>query len=121
MTHSPIFATPDITIRPGTMADLPDCVEALCASDLGRAYFADSHHAYVFLAAGVERGVIHVACLGKECLGYIWLSPDGTFCRFPYIRSIAVKEGYRSAALGALSSRMPNQWHSKGRRSCFYW
>lgn len=101
MTHQcNIEHAPDITIRPGTIDDLPDCVEALCASELGRVYFPDAHHAQEFLAAGLERAVLYVACADTACLGYIWLAPHGAFCRFPYIRNLAVKEAYRGRGIG---------------------
>ncbi|MDP4093613.1 MAG: N-acetyltransferase [Bacillota bacterium] len=80
---------------------LNDCTTALQNSELGRVYFPDEDKAVQAINEGLSRGEISAA-INKdgECLGFIWVIPNGVFHSFPYLHIIAVKEQYRSLGIG---------------------
>lgn len=91
----------DIKIIKAEMNNLNDCLAALRESDLGRIYFSEESKAIRILSEGISKGEMSVA-LNEEskCLGFIWIIPNGTFKKFPYLHIIAVKEDYRSLGIG---------------------
>ena len=80
---------------------LEDCKTALLNSNLGHEYFPSDEKATSALTEGMTKGEMFVAVdEAGECLGFIWFVMGGAFHSFPYLHSIAVKEGFRGLGIG---------------------
>ncbi len=91
-----------VTIQEGVPANLDACLAAVRDSDLGRNYFQDESRLVGIIREGLIKGEIRIAATATDsCSGFIWFAGNGMFCRFPYIRLIAVKSGSRSAGIGS--------------------
>ncbi len=91
----------EIEILKAQNCHLDGCTEALLKSDLGAIYFSDKDRAHKALSYGISNDEISVAVNGRsECLGFIWIIPNGAFKSFPYLHIVAVKEEYRGCGIG---------------------
>lgn len=92
----------DYKIIIGTTKHLSDCKEALANSELGEVYYSSEEVITAFLTEGITQQQIYVAVdESGNCLGYIWIVLKGAFYKFPYCRSLAVKEEYRGSGVGS--------------------
>ncbi len=92
---------------------LEDCLEIVTKSELGTAYFTNQEQAYDRLKGGIEKGEVHVALNdNQEVLGFAWICPTGMFAKFPYLRTIAVKEELRGKGLGKKLLHFFEQQHA---------
>lgn len=93
----------NVSIRPGTHADIAACIGAIRNSTVGRRYFKDPSSLKSTLSEGISKKALWVARDKKgNCLGYIWYMLQGTFCQFPYLRSIAVDPDHRNKGIGSM-------------------
>lgn len=90
-----------ISIMPGTVAHLNECVEALGHSTLGDVYFPDQEQAAEALQEGFLKQEILVALIQQQCVGFFWWLPHGAFHAFPYLHIIAVKPDVRGQGIGS--------------------
>ena len=91
----------NLTIVPGTLAQLEACVAALCASRLGEVYFPAPEKARATLTEGITHEDFFVALdAGGACVGFVWYVLNGAFHSFPYLHIIAVAENVRGKGVG---------------------
>jgi len=80
---------------------IKECMEALRESKLGKTYFASEDSLRSFITEGIDKKEIYAALgEGGQFLGYIWISLNGAFYKYPYCRNIAVKKEFRNQGVG---------------------
>ncbi|MEX1376543.1 MAG: N-acetyltransferase [Eubacteriales bacterium] len=91
----------DIEIIKANPDSMPECVEALEDSELGRRYFSSAGTAHKALQEGFDKKQIYIAQDSqKNCLGFLWYVPDAMFHSFPFLHIIAVKRQHRGKGIG---------------------
>jgi GNAT superfamily N-acetyltransferase len=91
----------DIKIVPAEKRHIGDCLDSVGGSGIGRRYFADRQHTRRLLRGGIKKKEIFVGVDGCGAVaGFYWSSPAGMFCRFPYLRILAVKPSFRNKGVG---------------------
>lgn len=82
--------------------DLSVCSLSLFDSDFGNCYFPNQAAIEDFIRPGFDRGEVVCAAnkLGEN-IGFVWLSMNGAFGRFPFLYAIGVKPSYRSIGVGS--------------------
>lgn len=91
----------DIRILSGTLEHLQACRDAYINSKLGQVYSPPDDLLKSRLAEGIKKGEIFVAVdEDDQCLGFIWIDLRGAFNQFPYCKTLAVRQQYRSQGIG---------------------
>jgi len=91
----------DIQIIAAERKHAADCLESVGESGIGQRYFADHQYTLNLLQAGIDKKELFVGMNGpKAVAGFYWASGTGMFCRFPYLRILAVKPAFRNKGVG---------------------
>lgn len=90
----------EIKIIKATLEHIPDCVDALVQSELGRQYFTPKR-AEDLLLWGMKEEEMAVAVNGEDrAIGFVLGKKDGIFAIFPYIHVLAVTPSYQGQRIG---------------------
>jgi ribosomal protein S18 acetylase RimI-like enzyme len=91
----------DISIVRAEKNHAVDCADSVGGSAIGQRYFADRKYARRLIRSGIDKKEIFVGIDGRGAVaGFYWSSPAGMFCRFPYLRILAVKPRFRGLGVG---------------------
>ena len=91
----------DITIVPAEKKHAAACADSLDGSAIGKRYFADRSYARRLVRTGIDKKEIYVGIDSRGAMaGFYWASAAGMFCRFPYLRILAVKPLSRGVGVG---------------------
>jgi GNAT superfamily N-acetyltransferase len=91
----------DIQIVLAKSNHVEDCADSVGGSAIGRRYFADHNYTRRVIQAGIDKKEIYVGIDGRNSMrGFYWASATGMFCRFPYLRILAVKPSFRGTGVG---------------------
>lgn len=90
-----------VGIRDAVEADLIGIIEVISGQPLWSRYGYTRERQERDLCGALGSGDhLLVAIEGDECLGVVWIQPEGVFGRSPYLRLIAVRRGHEGRGLG---------------------
>ncbi len=90
-----------IQIVQANLKMLDECAEALSQSGIQTKYFNDSDYTLRLIKSGIDNNEVFVAIVPDEVVaGFYWATAKGMFCRFSYLRLLAVKPNYRNLHIG---------------------
>jgi len=88
-----------ITQASPEMAD--ECADALADSGIEAHYFSDRDYSVRLIKTGIDNNELFVAAVDNKAIaGFYWATAKGMFCRFAYLRLLAVKPHYRNLHIG---------------------
>lgn len=91
------------------LTDLPQCVDILFISEIGKLYFPRKEFLHTEMEKSIYKDEIFVAKLMKDTKninsdiqGVIWYQREGLFHSFSYLHMLAVRDEYRHQGIGAM-------------------
>jgi ribosomal protein S18 acetylase RimI-like enzyme len=91
----------DTQIVTAEMRHIEDCLDALLGSDIEKRYFSDRQYTRNLLQTGIDKNELFVGIGPHQAVvGFYWASAGGMFCRFSYLRLLAINPAFRNRGIG---------------------
>lgn len=85
----------------GSYDNVPECVEMLAHSELGKRYFSAEGSAEKAINEAANADTFYVAVRNHACVGFMYYIKGGAFHAFPYLHLLVVKESERGKGIGS--------------------